>query len=152
MQSSLRERALRILLGVATMPARYALQTVQTITPYLLYEDAGAALDFLSQAFGFEEMRRNTASDGKVSHAEMRYRSGEIHLGQPDSPSSPGTYGGTTVLLYVYVDNVDDHCAQARAAGAQIVEGPADQDYGERRYHCRDREGHSWYFAQRLDV
>jgi uncharacterized glyoxalase superfamily protein PhnB len=123
---------------------------VQTITPYLLYEDAGAALEFLSRAFGFEETRRNTASDGKVSHAEMRYLSGEIHLGQPGRPSSPRTYGGTTVLLYVYVDNVDEHCARARAAGAEIVDEPADQDYGERRYHCRDPEGHSWFFAQPL--
>jgi len=120
----------------------------QTITPYLLYEDAGEALSFLSRAFGFEETRRNTSSEGQVSHAEMRFHGSEIHLGQPPRPSSPRSFGGTTVLLYVYVDNVDEHCAQARAAGAEIVDEPADQDYGERRYHCRDLEGHSWYFAQ----
>jgi uncharacterized glyoxalase superfamily protein PhnB len=124
---------------------------VQTITPYLLYEDAGAALDFLSRAFGFAETRRNTSSDGQVSHAEMRYRGGEIHLGQTSRPSSPRSYGGTTVLLYVYVDDVDAHCEQARAAGAEILDEPEDQDYGERRYHCLDPEGHSWYFAQPLD-
>jgi uncharacterized glyoxalase superfamily protein PhnB len=123
---------------------------VQRITPYLLYDDAGAALDFLSRAFSFEETRRTTSSNGQVSHAEMRYRGGEIHLGQPSQPSSPRRYGGTTVLLYVYVDDVDAHCAQARAAGAEILDEPEDQDYGERRYHSRDPEGHSWYFAQRL--
>jgi uncharacterized glyoxalase superfamily protein PhnB len=123
---------------------------VQTITPYLLYEDATAAVDFLSQAFGFEETGRNTSSDGRVTHAEMRLGSGEIHLGQPSRPSSPRSYGGTSVLLYVYVDDVDHHCARARAAGAEIVDEPADQEYGERRYHCHDPEGHSWYFAQQL--
>lgn len=121
---------------------------MQTVTPYLLYEDAEAALGFLSRAFGFEETRRNSLPDGQVSHAEMSYRGGEIHLGQPSQPSSPRSYGGTTVLLYVYVDDVDAHCEQARAAGAEIVDEPADQPYGERRYHCRDLEGHSWYFAQ----
>jgi hypothetical protein len=40
---------------------------------------------------------------------------------------------------------------EARAAGAEIVDEPADQAYGERRYHARDPEGHSWYFAQPLD-
>jgi uncharacterized glyoxalase superfamily protein PhnB len=124
---------------------------VQTITPYLLYEDAGTALDFLSRAFGFEETRRIASPGGQVSHAEMRYRGGEIYLGQPSSPSSPRRYGGTPVLLCVYVDDVDAHCAQARAAGAEILAEPEDQDYGERRYHCRDPEGHSWYFAQPLD-
>jgi PhnB protein len=124
---------------------------MQTITPYLLYEDAGTALEFLSRAFGFEETGRDTSSGGQVSHAEMRYRGGEIQLGQPSSPSSPRRYGGTPVLLYVYVDDVDAHCAQARAAGAEILEEPEDRDYGERRYHCRDPEGHSWYFAQPLD-
>jgi uncharacterized glyoxalase superfamily protein PhnB len=53
------------------------------------------------------------------------------------------------VLLYVYVDDVDAHCELARVAGAVIVEEPADQPYGERRYRARDPEGHSWYFAQR---
>ena len=124
---------------------------VQTITPYLLYEDAATALAFLTSAFGFEETRRSLSPDGQVSHAEMRYRGGEIHLGQPDTPSGPRRYGGTTVLLYVYVDDVDTHCQHARAAGAEVIDEPADQPYGERRYHCLDPEGHSWYFAQPLD-
>jgi uncharacterized glyoxalase superfamily protein PhnB len=123
---------------------------MQTITPYLLYEDAAVALDFLSRAFGFEETRRMTSADGRVGHAEMRLGDGEIHLGQPEQPSSPRSLGGTTVLLSVYVENVDEHCARSRAAGAEIVDEPADQEYGERRYHCRDLEGHSWYFAQPL--
>jgi uncharacterized glyoxalase superfamily protein PhnB len=121
---------------------------MQTITPYLLYDDAAAALDFLSLAFGFEEKKRMVTPDGRVVHAEMRFGDGEIHLGQPERPSSPRSYGGSPVLLYVYVEDVDDHCARARAAGAEIVDEPADQEYGERRYHCHDPEGHSWYFAQ----
>jgi uncharacterized glyoxalase superfamily protein PhnB len=120
----------------------------QTITPYLLYEDAAAAIDFLARAFGFEAIRRNETADGGVSHAELRFRGGEIQLGQPPAPRSPRALGGASVLLYVYVDDVDEHCSRARAAGAEIVDEPADQPYGERRYHCRDPEGHVWYFAQ----
>ena len=91
-----------------------------------------------------------TSPDGRVGHAEMRFGDGEIHLGQPEQPSSPTSYGGTSVLLYVYVEDVDKHWERSRAAGAKIVDEPADQDYGERRYHCRDPEGHAWYFAQLL--
>jgi uncharacterized glyoxalase superfamily protein PhnB len=122
---------------------------MQTVTPYLLYEDAATALEFLSEAFGFEETMRIETLDGRVAHAEARLGDGEVHLGQPLKSSGPRRLGGTTVLLYVYVDDVDAHCELARAAGAVIVEEPADQPYGERRYRSRDPEGHSWYFAQR---
>ncbi len=124
---------------------------MQTVTPYLLYEDAAAALDFLSHAFGFEELGRITGPGGRVDHAEMRLGDGEVHLGQPREPTSPNRLGGTAVQLYVYVPDVDAHCTRARAAGAEIVDEPADQEYGDRRYHARDPEGHSWYFAQRLE-
>jgi PhnB protein len=121
---------------------------VQIVTPYLLYEDAAAALEFLGRAFGFEEVMRMNAPDGHVNHAEMRLGGGDIHLGQPDRPTSPRRLGGTPVLIYVVVDDVDAHFARARAEGAEIVDEPADQHYGDRRYAARDREGHLWYFAQ----
>jgi len=123
---------------------------VQTVIPYLLYEDAAGAVDFLSRAFGFEETVRQGSPDGRVDHAEMRLGDGEIHLGQPHEPTSPRRLGGTAVELYVYVADVDAHCERARAAGVEIVDEPADQAYGDRRYHALDPEGHSWYFAQRL--
>jgi uncharacterized glyoxalase superfamily protein PhnB len=55
-------------------------------------------------------------------------------------------------LLYVYVGDVDAHCARAREGGAEIVEEPSDQEYGERVYHARDIEGHDWYFGQPVRV
>ncbi|MGH3139297.1 MAG: VOC family protein, partial [Gaiellales bacterium] len=118
---------------------------MQTVVPYLLYEDAAAALDFLSRAFGFEEIARMTSPSGRVDHAEVRLGDGEVHLGQPREPISPRRLGGTAVQLYVYVTDVDAHCNRARMAGAEIVDEPADQEYGDRRYHARDPEGHAWY-------
>ena len=123
---------------------------MQTITPYLLYEDAPGALDFLARAFGFEETSRMTDGNGRVTHAELRLGAGEIYLGQPERPLSPRHFGGTPVLIHVYVDDVDAHCSRARAEGAEIVDEPVDRDYGDRIYHAHDPEGHSWYFAERL--
>jgi PhnB protein len=122
---------------------------MQAITPYLLYEDAAAALEFLSRAFGFEETVRMPMPDGRIGHAEMKLGDAEIMLGQPDPPKSPRTLGGTPVLMYTYIDRLDAHCERARAAGAEIVDEPEDQEYGDRRYHALDLEGHSWYFAER---
>lgn len=117
----------------------------QIITPYLLYKDAGAALDFLSQTFGFEEVSRLT-EDGRVGHAETSINGASIYLGSPSDYKNPKEVG-STVLMYILVDDVDGHFEQAKAAGADIVDEPEDQDYGHRRYSARDPEGHHWYFA-----
>jgi PhnB protein len=121
----------------------------QPIIPYLLYADADAALEFLARAFGFEERLRYTGAAGYVSHAEMRLGDGIIFLGDPgDDYRNPKQLGQETVLVNVYVDDVDRHFERARAAGAEILEEPADQEYGERRYAAVDPEGHHWFFAQ----
>ena len=120
------------------------------IAPYLLYEDGAAAIDFLTKAFGFEEVMR-TEDGGVVNHAELRLRDDTVMLGHPgadfESPKS-GDYPGAAV--HVYVDDVDAHFERAKAAGAEIAAEPADQEYGDRRYDARDPEGHSWFFATRI--
>ncbi len=121
----------------------------QTVTPYLLYGDAEAALDFLSRAFGFEEVERQRGSDGLITHAEMRVGDGRIYLGNPGpGHRNPRQLESDSVLVCVDVDDVDSHCARARAAGAEIRSDPETQDYGERRYEATDPEGHRWFFSQ----
>jgi uncharacterized glyoxalase superfamily protein PhnB len=121
----------------------------QRIVPYLLYGDVEAALEFLARAFGFEERLRYAGAAGYVNHAEMRLGDSVVFLGDPgDDYRNPKELGGETVLVQVYVDDVDAHFERARAAGAEIAEEPADQEYGERRYAAVDPEGHRWFFAQ----
>jgi len=125
---------------------------MQTVTPYVLYADVDAALSFLSNAFGFEEALRYTGAEGYVNHAEMKVGDGAIYLGDPgDQYRNPKELGQETVGLYVYVDeDVDALCERARAAGAEILSEPADQEYGDRRFTARDPEGHMWFFAHRV--
>jgi uncharacterized glyoxalase superfamily protein PhnB len=124
----------------------------QTVIPYLLYENAAQALDFLSEAFGFQESFRSEDGD-RIAHAEMTLGEGRIMVGQPaEGFTSQRERGGGTVLMYVYFDDVDAHCDRARNAGAEIVDDPSDQEYGERVYHARDPEGHDWYFGQPVRV
>jgi uncharacterized glyoxalase superfamily protein PhnB len=124
---------------------------MQVVTPYLLYQDCEAALDFLSRAFGFEETLRYTGEEGYVNHAEMRVGAGgAIYMGNPgEGYKNPKQQGRETVGLYVEVDeDVDALCERARDAGAEIVGEPADQEYGHRRFTARDLEGHMWFFAR----
>ena len=122
------------------------------IMPYLLYEDVGAALEWLSQAFGFEKHGQSFAGpDGRLSHAEMRLGDGMLMMGCPGPTyQNPKRLGHVTQHLYIYVEDADTHCEHARRAGATILQEPKDQFYGDRTYAASDPEGHTWYFAQHV--
>jgi uncharacterized glyoxalase superfamily protein PhnB len=124
------------------------------ITPYLLYEDVGAALKWLSKAFGFRRFGASmTNPDGKLNHAAMKFGDGLIMMGYPGPKyKNPKRLGHSTQSLYVNVDDVDKHFARARKAGAKILEAPANTSYGPRRYGVEDPEGLQWFFAQELIV
>jgi PhnB protein len=122
-----------------------------SITPYLLYEDVEGALKFLSKAFGFKKSGPSFSKDGKTLHAEMQLGNDQILMGHPGPTyKNPKHLGHVTQNLLVHIDNVDRHYARARKAGAVILEEPADQAYGDRRYGAEDPEGHRWFFAQTL--
>ena len=121
------------------------------ITPYLYYEDVAGALAWLSRAFGFRERLRMPGPDGRIVHAEMDLGGAVIMMGHPGPDyRNPKRLGQVTQNVYVYVDDVDAHFRQARAAGASIREEPKDQFYGDRRYGAEDPEGHHWFFAQHM--
>lgn len=125
-----------------------------TIIPSLRYRNALAAIEWLCRAFGFE--KHAVYADGDtVHHAQLTYGPGMIMLGSVDDSSEwgqrivqPDEIGGReTQACSVVVSDADEHYAQARAAGAEIVVEIADQDYGGRAYTCRDLEGRLWWFG-----
>jgi PhnB protein len=121
------------------------------VTPYLLYEDVAGALEWLAEAFGFRERLRYADADGNVTHAEMTIEDdGLVMMGDPGVDyRSPRRSGGFPAQVYVYVEDLDAHFERARAGRAEIVNEPAEQPYGDRRYDAKDVEGHLWSFAER---
>ena len=123
------------------------------ISPYLNYEDTGAMIAWLTQAFGMADRHSLMNADGQVRHAEMTLEDSIVMMGSPGgSFRNPKNLGQVTSSLYIYIDGVDEHCAKARAAGAEIIEEPNDQPYGDRRYGACDPEGHHWFFASRQET
>jgi len=124
------------------------------VIPALFYDDATAALAWLEKAFGFETRLCVTDNTGAVMHAEMSHDEGRIIVGPAgwsDWARSPKSLGGAnSCTVHIGVDNVDSHCAAARAAGAVIMQEPEDQFYGDRTYRASDPEGHNWTFGQHV--
>ena len=123
------------------------------IIPALRYVDAPAAIEWLCAAFGFERHLVVPGEDGGIAHAQLTFRNSMIMLGSVREGEydelliQPTNAGAVTQAPYAIVDDVDAHCARARAAGAEIVMEPTDQDYGGRLYICRDIERHLWNFG-----
>ncbi|GIJ08956.1 VOC family protein [Micromonospora andamanensis] len=119
-----------------------------TVIHVLAYHDAPKAIDWLVEAFGFERRLVIDAGPGKVAHAELTYGPGMLMIDSTTDEAAPldadqNRPGG----VYVIVDDVDAHAARASAAGARIVDEPADQPHGGRAYSCADIEGYVWGFG-----
>lgn len=120
------------------------MEALPTVFPTLQYDDPGAAIEFLCEAFGAE--RHAVYSDeGVIRHAELRLGHGIVMFG-PSRPEAPAS-GGRASSVYVVVSDLDAHHARALAAGAEIVREANDTDYGSREYAARDSEQNMWYFG-----
>ena len=121
-----------------------------TVWPTIRCEDARALIDFLVAAFGFEEQFTVPDEGGKgIIHAQIRWPSGggvmlgdaeagdADHLALPSGPTS----------IYVVTDQPDTLHNQAVAAGARIVRGLRNEDYGSRGFSAMDPEGNFWSFG-----
>ncbi|MBA2758076.1 MAG: VOC family protein [Chloroflexia bacterium] len=117
-----------------------------TIIPVLRYNDAKKAIAWLEEAFGMSASEVTLADNGSVVHAQMFHGDGCVMLGTSDHDSNRGDASSLNGI-YVVVEDVDAHCQQAKAAGAEIGYEPHDTEYGSREYGAKDFEGNSWSFG-----
>jgi PhnB protein len=121
-----------------------------TLTPYLSLDDAGKAIEFYKRAFGAEERVRMPAPDGRVAHAELQIGDSILMLSDMFEQSvgkTPKELGGTTIGLFMYVEDVDEVFKQAIDAGAKAKQEPEDQFWGDRFGRITDPFGHDWQIA-----
>ncbi|MEO1064650.1 MAG: VOC family protein [Actinomycetota bacterium] len=121
------------------------------IVPCLPYEDAGAAMDWLSATFGFVERARYVDRDDIVRQAEMRIGEHELWL----SGHGPGYWArrgvGPDLWIGIWVDDVDAQYERVRAAGVE-ADPPVDRDDDVRSFNLFDPEGYHWGFQKRLGI
>ena len=119
------------------------------VWPTLRAHDARALIRFLVDAFGFEETAVYGEGD-RVDHAELSWPAGGgIMLGaarESDADDGwllvPGGFGA-----YVVTDEPDALFARATAAGAEVLTGLHETDYGSRDFAVKDPEGNRWSFG-----
>ncbi len=134
---------------VKPVPDGYA-----TITSYVTVQDASAAIEFYTKAFGAEELFRMPGPDGKtVMHAEVQIGDSRMMLGSEypgPGAKAPGTINGTTITVHLYVADVDRSFDRAIAAGATEMMKPMDMFWGDRMGKVADPFGHHWSIATHI--
>ena len=125
-----------------------------SVTPYLTVDDAKGAIEFYIRAFGATERGVMAAPDGKIAHAELQIGDGIIMLSDkfPQSAcKTPKELGGTTVAIFLFVEDVDSVVQDAADAGAEITMQPENQFWGDRLGQVTDPYGNVWQIATRVE-
>lgn len=124
----------------------------------ICYVDPKAAFKWLEEAFGFEPLFVILDENDNIAHSEMTFGHSVVMIGNEwsDDHRSPKNLNGkNTQTVHVQLDpgeSVDALCERARKAGADILQEPDTQFYGDRTFRARDPEGHIWTFGVTVEM
>lgn len=134
--------------AVAPIPAGY-----HSLTPYLIVDNAAAAIAFYREAFGAEELMRLPMGE-KIGHAELRIGDSILMLSDEwleTGMLSPRQRGGATSSCVLYLDDVDAAFERAVRAGAIIERAVRTEFRGDRMGSVIDPFGHRWSLASHVE-
>jgi catechol 2,3-dioxygenase-like lactoylglutathione lyase family enzyme len=115
----------------------------------LFVEDLDVAKEFYARAFGLPLYFGDDDSavykfGGTLINLLKTSAAGELI--DPAKVAAPES--GARAQLTVHVDDVDALCAELRARGIELVNGPMDRPWGPRTASFKDPGGHIWELAQ----
>ena len=124
------------------------------VIPRLFCRDPAAEVEFCTTALGAMEGVRRSGADGKLAHAFVTIGPAMVMI-ESEWPGltnrAPQLDGSSPVVLYVYVENVDEVVKRAVTAGAKVLMPPKDQFWGDRTAWIMDPSGHVWTVATRIE-
>ncbi len=128
-------------------------QGFEAAVPMLIIRDSAKALPFYKRAFGAEETMRIADADGRIVHAEMKIGKALVMIAEEDQAlnQSPKLLKGTSVIIHLYVEDVDAFVSKAEACGAKVLIPVTDQFYGDRSGRLADPFGHFWIVSTRIE-
>ena len=117
----------------------------QSLTAYPVVRDVPANLAFLSAVLGAVEKVRMVGGAGGY-HAEVEIGDTLLMIG---GGGEGVAWQGEArpMAFHVYVPDVDATYAKALGCGAESLQAPVDEEWGERRANVKDAWGNCWYLA-----
>jgi len=124
------------------------------LIPRLVCRDVAAAIAFCGRTFNAVSLNQRPGPDGKVAHALLTIGPAMIMI-EAEWPTltsrAPTPDGSSPVVLFVYVEDVDQTVERAVSDGAQILLPAQNQFWGDRIASIMDPSGHVWTIATRIE-
>ena len=117
-----------------------------TVTPYLVIDNAAYVIDFLVKSFDAREVHERIMRDGKIGHSEVKIGNSIIMIADSCEESKP-----MPTTFYIYTEDCDALYKRAITNGAKSLQEPVDQFYGDRSGGVEDKSGNRWYVATRKE-
>ena len=121
--------------------------------PQLFIPHGVKDVEFYTKAFGAVELRRFSNDDGSIHVAEFSIDGSLFHLHEDverTNTYSPAKHNSTSVIVGLFVPDVDMVMKNALAAGAQQTSPAQDYDYGYRQGEIKDPFGHLWLIEKKI--
>jgi lactoylglutathione lyase len=112
--------------------------------PILYVDDVDRAASFYVDNLGFTQ-RYRFPPEGPLSFAFLELQPLGIAVSKRRAE-----HEGREFELCIYTDDVDTAYERMRGVGAEVVQPPADQEWGERMAYFRDPDGHLLHVTQKL--
>src|SRR6478736_8702736 len=117
-----------------------------SVSPYFIIQGAQKFIDLLKFIFDAKELRRYERPDGTIMHAELQIDDSVIMLGDSSHEFPP-----ISLVMHVYVSNVDETFKRAIDGGCEIVEQPKQREGDpDRRGTFKDFAGNMWSVGTQL--
>ena len=124
------------------------------VIPRLVCREPASAIEFCASTFSAVELGRRPGPDQTVAHALLTIGPAMIMIEAewPTLPSrAPVPDGSSPVVIFVYVEDVDQTVERAVARGAQVLIPAQNQFWGDRTAWIMDPSGHVWTIATRVE-
>jgi PhnB protein len=125
------------------------------VMPRLVCRDVAAEIDFCANVFDAVELGSRPGPDGKPAHALLTIGPAMIMI-EAESPTltsrAPALDGTSPVVIFVYVENVDETVERAVARRAKALVPVQNQFWGDRSGWIMDPSGHVWTIATRIET
>jgi PhnB protein len=117
-----------------------------TVTPWIISPDTARLIDYVTEAFGAQEIDRVLNEDGSIGHAEVRIGDSIVMMfdAKPGWPPTPA-------FLRLYVEDADAVHRAAVAAGGTSITEVTHLFFGDRVGRVRDPLGNLWWIQSRVE-
>ncbi|VXB75358.1 Extradiol dioxygenase [Flavobacterium sp. 9AF] len=97
----------------------YKPENYNSLSPYLIVDDAQKLVDLLKTVFNATTLRRFDHENGTIAHIELQIDDSILMIS-----NSTENYKAHTTMLHVYVPNVIETYQKAINQGCQSIEAP----------------------------